>query len=122
MALPHDFRALGKAPMPPPGQGGNPLQISGNKLQENFEYLDKKQADILPGGGLLDGDNPGDMLYWDGTDWILLAAPAAPATDEAWVMHHSGTAPSWNLYDKVTVDICVSGTPTEYTILGIPTP
>jgi hypothetical protein len=74
------------------------------------------------GGGLPDGDNPGDMLYWDGTDWILLAAPAAPASDEAWVMHHSGTVPSWNLYDKVTVDICVSGTPTEYTILGIPTP
>jgi hypothetical protein len=74
------------------------------------------------GGGLPDGDDPGDMLYWDGTDWILLAAPAAPASDEAWVMHHSGAAPSWNLYDKVTVDICVSGTPTEYTILGIPTP
>jgi hypothetical protein len=75
------------------------------------------------GGGLPDGDNPGDMLYWDGDDWILLPAPdEAPASDEAWVMHHSGTAPNWNLYDKVTVDICVDGSPTEYTILGIPTP
>lgn len=74
------------------------------------------------GGGLPDGESAGDMLYWDGTEWILLPAPAAPESDEAWVMHHSGTAPSWNLYDKITVDICVSGSPTEYTILGIPTP
>ena len=75
------------------------------------------------GGGLPNGDSDGDMLYWDATneEWILLPAPAAPDSDQEWVMHHSGTEPSWNLYNKITVSICESGTPTEYTILGIPT-
>ena len=50
MSLPHDFRALGKAPMPPPGVGGSPLQLSGSKLQENFEYLDKKEVEIPEAG------------------------------------------------------------------------
>jgi hypothetical protein len=73
------------------------------------------------GGGLPDG-NVGDMLYHNGETWVLLEAPSAPESNEEWVMHHDATAPGWFLYNKITVDICVSGTPTEYTILGIPTP
>jgi hypothetical protein len=73
------------------------------------------------GGGLPDG-NVGDMLYHNGETWVLLEAPGAPESNEEWVMHHDATAPGWFLYNKITVDICVSGTPTEYTILGIPTP
>jgi hypothetical protein len=84
MPLPNDFRALGKAPMPPPGQGGSPMQISGNKLQENFEYLDKKEA--FPIGKL------GDMLYHDGTDWKRLPSPS---NSGVFVLSHNGTVPSW---------------------------
>jgi len=88
MPLPNDFRALGKAPMPPPGQGGSPLQISGNKLQENFEYLDRIFES--GGSGLPDGQ-AGDMLYHDGTDWVLLPNPGSGIH----VLSHDGTAPSW---------------------------
>ncbi len=84
MPLPNDFRALGKAPMPPPGQGGSPMQVSGTKLQENFEYLDKKEA--LPGGIL------GDMLYHDGTDWVRLPSPSGSGI---FVLSHNGIVPSW---------------------------
>ena len=82
MPLPNDFRALGKAPMPPPGVGGSPLQLSGSKLQENFEYLDKS----LPDG------EAGDMLYHDGTDWVILSAPSSSGIS---VLSHNGTVPSW---------------------------
>jgi len=82
MPLPNDFRALGKAPMPPPGVGGSPLQLSGSKLQENFEYLDKS----LPDG------EAGDMLYHDGTDWVILPAPSGSGIS---VLSHNGTVPSW---------------------------
>ena len=43
MPLPHDFRAAARLPIPVNANGA-PLQISGSKLQENFEYLDKKSA------------------------------------------------------------------------------
>ena len=84
MPIHNDFRALGKAPMPPPGQGGSPLQISGNKLQENFEYLDKKEAFPI---GIL-----GDMLYHDGTDWVRLPSPSGSGV---FVLSHNGIVPSW---------------------------
>jgi hypothetical protein len=79
MPLPHDFRALGKAPMPPPGVGGSPLQLSGSKLQENFEYL------MLPIGIM------GDMLYHDGNNWVRLPPPSSGV----FVLSHDGTKPSW---------------------------
>ena len=41
MPLPHDFRAAARLPIPVNANGA-PLQVSGTKLQENFEYLDKK--------------------------------------------------------------------------------
>ena len=116
MPLPNDFRALGKAPMPLPGQGGSPLQISGSKLQENFEYLDNKEVDGMPSG------LAGDMLYHDGLEWVVFSSPSSPGDSKRWVMHHDGAQPDWLLYDEVVVNICVDGTPTEYTILGIPTP
>ena len=114
MPLPNDFRALGKSPMPPPGQGGSPMQVSGNKLQENFEYLDNK--DGLPAG------KAGDMLYHDGTDWVPLVNPGAPTSGYKWTLQHDGTVIVWSEYKEITVSICEDGTPTEYTILGIPTP
>ena len=100
--------------MPPPGQSGSPMQVSGSKLQENFEYLDKK--DGLPAG------NKGDMLYHNGSKWVLLLNPGTPSTGYVWTLHHDVAAPEWVEYKEITVNICVDGTPTEYTILGIPTP
>jgi hypothetical protein len=78
----------------------------------------------IDSAGIPDGETDGDMLYWDATaeEWILLPAPSSPDTGKRWVMHHDGTAPEWVEYDEVTVNICIDGLPTEYTILGIPTP
>lgn len=83
MALPHDFRAAARRPMPVNGNG-EPLQVSGSKLQENFEYLDKK--DGLPVGIL------GDLLYHNGSEWALLPSPSGSGV---FVLSHNGTVPSW---------------------------
>jgi hypothetical protein len=80
MSLPHDFRALGKAPMPPPGVGGSPLQLSGSMLQENFEYL------MMPIGIM------GDLLYHNGKNWVRLPSPRGSGIA---VLSHDGNLPSW---------------------------
>lgn len=111
MALPHDFRAAARRPMPVNGNG-EPLQISGDKLQRNFEYLDK-----LP-------SNPedGDLIFFANGGWVLLANPGTPSTGYKWTLQYSINAgPEWVEYKEITVNICEDGTPTEYTILGIPT-
>ena len=110
MALPHDFRAAARRPMPVNGNG-EPLQISGDKLQRNFEYLDK-----IPKG------NDGDMLYHYGDGfWVLLRNPGTPSSGYKWTLQHNAAEPEWVEYKEITVSICEDGTPTEYTILGIPT-
>lgn len=60
----------------------------------------------------------GDMLYNNGSEWVLLTAPSAPSAGTVNVLLHSGTVPSWSVYDEVEVDICVSGTPTAYKLIG----
>ena len=110
MALPHDFRAAARRPMPVNGNG-EPLQISGDKLQKNFEYLDQK--DGLPDGKF------GDMLYHDGKDWVPLSSPDTQF-GYVNVMQNNPLGPEWVEYKEITVSICEDGTPTEYTILGIP--
>jgi len=85
MPIPHDFRAQARQPIPVNAKGA-PLQISGSKLQENFEYLDKKEAsNSLPDG------KAGDMLYYNGTDWVILPAPSSGV----FVLSHNGSTPSW---------------------------
>jgi len=74
--LPNDFRALGKGSMPATAQ------VSGNKLQENFEYLDGKWPYAFKGS----------MLYYDGEDWVVLASPSGSGM---FVLSHDGTEPSW---------------------------
>ena len=111
MALPHDFRAAARRPMPVNGNG-EPLQISGDKLQKNFEYLDKLPSDAAAG----------DMIFFDGDRWVLLPNPGTPSTGYKWTLQYSIDAgPMWVEYKEITVNICEDGTPTEYTILGIPT-
>jgi hypothetical protein len=112
MALPHDFRAAARRPAPVNGVG-EPMQISGDKLQRNFEYLDNK--DGLPAG------NDGDILYHNGTEWVPRANPGPPSTGYVWTLQHDGSVIVWSEYKEITVSICEDGTPTEYTILGIPT-
>ena len=110
MALPHDFRAAARRPMPVNGNG-EPLQISGDKLQRNFEYLDKLPSDAAAG----------DMIFFNGDRWVLLDNPGGQSTGYKWTLQHDLTAPEWIEYKEITVNICEDGTPTEYTILGIPT-
>ena len=38
------------------------------------------------------------------------------------LLTHEGDEPYWETYEKIQVQICKDGYPTEYTILGIPTP
>ena len=86
MPLPHDFRAQARQPIPVNGKGA-PLQLSGSKLQENFEYLDKNVAATgLPSGVA------GDILYHDGNNWVRLPAPPSGYIS---VLSHNGTGPSW---------------------------
>ena len=109
MALPHDFRAAARRPMPVNGNG-EPLQISGDKLQRNFEYLDKLPSDAAAG----------DMIFFDGDRWVPLTNPGSPLMDYKWTLQHDGTKPEWVEYRKTTVNICQDGTPSEWSILGIP--
>jgi len=117
MPLPHDFRAAARLPIPANANGA-PLQISGSKLQENFEYLDAKEEG---GGSALPDGQDGDLLYHNGTEWVPRANPGPPSTGYVWTLQHDGTVIVWVEYKEITVSICEAGTPTEYTILGLPT-
>lgn len=117
MPLPHDFRAAARQPIPVNGKGA-PLQVSGTNLQENFEYLDKKAT---AGGNVLPSGQSGDMLYHDGFGWFALVNPGEPQSEYKWVLLHDGFEPSFVEHKQIIVDICEDGTPTSYTILGIPT-
>jgi hypothetical protein len=50
------------------------------------------QGDGTGGTGLPSGST-GDMLYHDGSDWVVLAAPTVSTADP--VLRHDGTAPYW---------------------------
>ena len=62
--------------------------------------------------GALPSGSAGQMLYHNGTTWVVLAAPAAPASDTVNIMTHNGTLPAWVNKDIGTHSVCVSGTPT----------
>jgi hypothetical protein len=79
--LPVDFEKKVKQP-PPPNGAGYPYQLSAKDLMENFKYL----LDLMPEG------NQGDMLYWAGDKWVVLAAPSGGVMN---VLSHDGTRPVW---------------------------
>jgi len=41
----------------------------------------------------------GDILYHNGTDWVVLTNPGVNVNGEGWVLAHSGTFPEWLPYD-----------------------
>lgn len=71
---------------------------------------------VTDGDGLPSG-SAGQMLYHNGTDWVVLAAPAAPGSDEVNILTHNGTLPAWETKDIGTHKLCVSGTPTDVDII-----
>ena len=73
---------------------------------------------VDPAGALPSG-SAGDILYHNGTSWIALASPAAPAAGTRTSLIHNGTAPSWTNDDIETISVCVSGTPTNWNILKL---
>jgi len=48
--------------------------------------------------GLPTGYN-GDILYHNGTDWVVLTNPGINVNGEGWVLAHSGVFPEWLPYD-----------------------
>jgi hypothetical protein len=51
------------------------------------------QGDGTGGGSGMPSGSTGDMLYHDGSDWVVLAAPTVSVA--APVLRHDGTAPYW---------------------------
>lgn len=75
------------------------------------------------GGTGLPAGARGDLLRHDGTAWVPFVNPGDPDSGWEWVIHHQGADndPIYVQYKKITINRCESGTPVEYTILGIPT-
>lgn len=95
--LPVDFEK--KVKQPPPADGkGYPYQMSAKDLMANFKFL----LSLLPEG------SSGDMLYHDGTEWVLLASPSASASAPV-LLSHDGSLPSWGGGTAVTVVVVDNG-------------
>lgn len=60
-------------------------------------------------GGEAAGTAAGDIKYWNGSAWIMLAAPAAPTSTQRRILIHNGTAPSWELISYNTIGYCNGG-------------
>lgn len=82
--LPVDFEKKVKHPPGVDGKG-YPYQLSAKDLMLNFNALLK----LLPDG------KTGDMLYHDGTEWVLLDNPGLPGTGDTNQLTHDGTSPVW---------------------------
>lgn len=48
------------------------------------------------GGDSLPDGEEGEILYHNGTDWVVLSNPGDPSPNEAWALFHDGTAPYWD--------------------------
>lgn len=83
--FPVDFEQKVKQPPPIDGRG-YPYQLSAKDLMRNFQFT----ADLLPEG------KKGDMLYNDGSNWVLLDNPGEPTTGEENALIHDGSIPAWN--------------------------
>jgi len=89
----HDFRYLVAGNGTTVTEGTNTITIAAT-------------ATGLPSG------TTGDTLYYNGSAWVVLAAPTAPGTGEKNIMVHNGTAPSWLSVDVINLGYCSGGSPT----------
>lgn len=76
-------------------QGGNGISVSGGgknitiALQQPIGPQQSAQsAEELPPG------DEGDVLYHDGSTWVVLENPGAPVAED-WAFRHDGTIPYW---------------------------
>jgi len=114
-SLPVDFEEKVKRPAAVGGVGGYPYSISAKDLMRDFVFVSTNVASTTPAGGtnglksttitgqgghaakelyvvgLPDSPSSGDMVYYDGTNWVSLAAPSG----EDKVLSHTGTVPQW---------------------------
>jgi len=72
------------------------------------------------GGGGMPSGSAGDMLYHDGTGWVLLANPGSSSSGTVWVLDHGGDVPFWDNYTEKTILLCEGGSPVSYKILTKP--
>jgi hypothetical protein len=71
------------------------------------------------GAGLPVGGAIGEMAYHNGTAWVVLANPGAPAANTRNIMTHDGTAPAWDNVAEIVLDYCDAGTPAVGTFLKL---
>jgi hypothetical protein len=102
--------------------GGSPAVV----LEWDDGLVTSESANIdLPesGGGssVPDGNSEGDMLYWNNTTgaWVILEAPAPPATGKINILTHTGTVPQWETKDKKSINVCDGGSPTTWEIIKL---
>lgn len=103
--LPIDFEQKVKIP-PKVGGAGYPYQISAKDLMEDFNYLLKLILERQDSGSGLPDGTIGVMLYHNGTEWVLLANPGAPAAGYRNVLMHTGSAPTWTTVAEEVLQIC----------------
>lgn len=74
------------------------MQLTSNDGSLTITHSDNGTDFSVPSGGGgggsgLPSGSTGDMLYHDGSDWVVLAAPTVSVADP--VLRHNGTAPYW---------------------------
>lgn len=65
----------------------NRVNVSDELKTENIPKPEIPEEELLPVG-----ENIGDLLYWDGTEWVILPAPTGSAMK---VLASSGGVPYW---------------------------
>jgi hypothetical protein len=68
-------------------QAGKNIKITPSQTNVIIEAIVGKPGDKLPTG------EAGDMMYHDGSNWVVLEAPTISEADA--VLRHDGTAPYW---------------------------
>jgi len=115
MSLPVNFEEKVKLPAAV-GGAGYPYRISAKDLMQNFVFASvivdastkegfrngiKEVISSGQGGhsqrkiyteAFPENPSPGDLMYYDGSEWVSLAAPSGEGMH---VLSHNGTLPSW---------------------------
>lgn len=108
---------IGDGSEPSEGEGESVVDLYINVEQEDDEIKisgkvavpdSSTPSDPLPSG------SEGDMLYHDGSGWVVLDSPAAPGTDEIVLLSHTGTAPEWVTITKKELDVCGEASAIEF--------